>query len=72
MIGAITVPIMVFSIKLLPQIAQLHPEVIEKGGLAPEMGQTLAITVIPVLGLQFLLLYKRYQLAQIKDLIKRN
>ena len=28
-VGAITVPIMVFSIKLLPQIAQLHPEVIE-------------------------------------------
>lgn len=32
-LGACTVPLVVFSIKLLPQFAQLHPQVVENRGL---------------------------------------
>ena len=44
-VGAVTVPLMVFSIRLLPQVHQLHPVVIEKQGLAPEMTYTLLWTL---------------------------
>jgi heme exporter protein C len=35
-ITALSVPLVVYSIRLLPQTDQLHPVVVERGGLAPE------------------------------------
>ncbi len=32
-LGAVSVPVMIFSIKLLPQFEQLHPQVVENRGL---------------------------------------
>ncbi|MCB0335916.1 MAG: cytochrome c biogenesis protein CcsA [Bdellovibrionales bacterium] len=61
--GTIMVPIMVFSIKILPQMKQLHPEVIDKQGLDPRMGFTLAISILACVLLQALLLYVRVRIG---------
>ena len=39
-LGAINVPIVVYSIKLLPRISQLHPQVVENDGLKHAMFKT--------------------------------
>jgi heme exporter protein C len=63
-LGALTVPVMVFSIKLLAQSAQLHPQVIEKrGSLAPEMQTTLILTMIAVALLQAVFLWLRARIG---------
>lgn len=46
-IGAINVPIVVYSIKLLPNIAQLHPQVVENRGLKdPSFQSTMFISML--------------------------
>lgn len=62
-VGAVTVPIMVFSIKLLPQVAQLHPEILEKGGLDPKMKFALFVTMAAIVFLQFLLIWLRARIG---------
>lgn len=64
-VGAVTVPIMVYSIRLLPQVAQLHPVVIEKQGLAPEMAYTLVWTLIALVLFQLVLIVMRARLELI-------
>lgn len=61
--AAVCVPLMVFSIKLLPAVKQLHPEVIERAGLAPSMRIALAVTVLAVFLLQAMLLSLRVRLG---------
>ncbi len=61
-VGAITVPIMVYSIKLLPASKQLHPEVVEKAGLPPVMLYTMCFTILAVIVWQFLLISMRLRL----------
>ncbi len=61
-VGAITVPIMVYSIKLLPASKQLHPEVIEKAGLPPVMLYTMCFSILTVIVLQFLLISMRFRI----------
>jgi heme exporter protein C len=62
-LGAITVPIMIYSIKLLPAAAQLHPQVIETQGLKdPSFILALNITMISVILLATLLVVIRYKL----------
>lgn len=62
-IGAITVPIMVYSIKLLPNIAQVHPEIIEKQGLHPLMLETLFFSIITLVLFTLILLYFRVRIG---------
>jgi len=63
-IGAVTVPIMVYSIKLLPQLHQLHPEVLEKGGLEDSsMKVTFFFTMGAVVFFQFVLVWIRSRLV---------
>lgn len=58
-LGTLTVPIVVFSIKILPHTAQLHPEVIAKGGLHPTMKTVLILSMGAIVLLQFLLVWIR-------------
>ncbi len=63
-LGAITVPLMVYSIKLLPQFAQLHPQVVERGGLHDaSMKHAFAFGSLAVISLQFLLLWIRARIG---------
>ena len=62
-LGAITVPIMIYSIKLLPAAAQLHPQVIESRGLKDSSYIfTLNITMLGCLLLATLLVVIRYKI----------
>jgi len=62
-LGAVMVPIMIYSVKLLPQAAQLHPQVLENRGLQdPSMQLALSITILSVCILQFALLFLRIRL----------
>lgn len=63
-LGAITVPIVVYSIKLLPQVAQLHPQVVENRGLRdPSFQYTLAVATFAMVYLQFFFVYVRARLG---------
>ena len=67
-LGAITVPIMVFSIKLLPAMQQLHPQVVDKpGGLDPMMQKTMFLTMLGLVLLQLVLVYTRFRIELIKE-----
>lgn len=49
-LGAITVPAVIYSVKLLPSSAQLHPQVIEQRGLKdPSFETALLITTIALI-----------------------
>ena len=64
LIGAASVPLVYYSIKLLPQSARLHPEVIEHGGLrAPSYWQAFGISVVGMLCLCALLIWIRYAIG---------
>jgi len=66
-LGAVTVPIVVFSIRLLPQIAQLHPQVIENRGLRdPLFVEAWAVGTIAMVCLQFLLVYMRTRIGMVQ------
>lgn len=58
-VACVSVPLMILSIKLLPAVKQLHPEVIERGGLAAEMKPALFVSMLALLVLQGLLLTLR-------------
>ena len=63
-VGAITVPIVVYSIRLLPQAAQLHPLVVENRGLRePSFEYTLFACMAAIVLLQFLLIWFRTRLG---------
>ena len=62
-VGTLMVPIMVYSIKFWPSLAQLHPEVVAKGGLAPEMKTALMITIGVCLLLTLQILIYRIRLG---------
>jgi heme exporter protein C len=63
-IGAISVPLMVFSIKLLPRTAQLHPQVVEGGGLKdPRMKFAFFFSMVALIVLQFFLVVLRHRIG---------
>ena len=67
-IGAASVPLVYASIKLLPQSARLHPEVIEHGGLKdPSYWQAFGISVVGMLSLCALLVWARYRIGRAED-----
>jgi len=70
-LGAIMVPIMIYSVKLLPQTAQLHPQVLEKRGLQdPDMVFALTIAILSMSLFQFVLLFVRVRLELIRQRIE--
>lgn len=67
-LGAITVPIVIYSIRLLPQMAQLHPRVVENRGVAdPLMRSTLGLTTLAVVMFQFALVYFRTRIGLVRS-----
>ncbi len=67
-IGAASVPLVYLSIKLLPQSARLHPEVIEHGGLRdPSYWQAFTISLAGMLFLCVLLVWLRYRIGCAED-----
>jgi len=67
-LGAASVPLVYLSIKLLPQSARLHPEVIEHGGLRdPSYWQAFGISVVGMLLLGALLIWVRYRIGCAED-----
>lgn len=58
-LGAVTVPIVVYSIKLLPSTLQLHPQVIENRGLNPVFLFPMFFTMFSLVVFQFTLLWLR-------------
>ena len=72
-LGAVSVPLVVFSIKFLPQSARLHPEVIEHGGLKdPSFNQALAISCFALVALAALLVWVRYRLALVDAAVREK
>jgi heme exporter protein C len=63
-VGALTVPLVVFSIKFLPKIAQLHPQVVSEGGLKDSrMLFAFFFTMAALVALQFFMVWLRYQMG---------
>ncbi|MCB9029443.1 MAG: cytochrome c biogenesis protein CcsA [Deltaproteobacteria bacterium] len=67
-ISAINVPIVVFSIKLLPKATQIHPQVVQDRGLRdPSFVYTMLIGMIAMICFQFLLLWVRTKIETVKQ-----
>lgn len=67
-IGAASVPLVYLSIKLLPQSARLHPEVIEHGGLkAPSYWWAFGISVVGMLSLCAVLVWLRFMIGRAEE-----
>jgi heme exporter protein C len=70
-IGAASVPLVYLSIKLLPQSARLHPEVIEHGGLRdPSYWQAFGISLVGMLFLCGLLVWVRYRIGRAEERVR--
>ena len=66
-LSAITVPLVVFSIALLPQFAQLHPQVIGNRGLREHsFVMAMIVSMVALILLQFQLIWLRYRVAVIE------
>jgi hypothetical protein len=65
------VPLVYLSIKLLPQSARLHPEVIEHGGLRdPSYWQAFGISVVGMLSLCAILVWIRYRIGCAEERVR--
>jgi heme exporter protein C len=62
-LGALTVPLVVFSIHLLPQSQQLHPQVVGNRGLAPEFQYAMFVAMASIIALTFLLIWLRTRIG---------
>ena len=62
-VGAVTVPVMVYSIKLLPAFKQAHPQVVAKGGLPEEMLVAMLFVSLSLIILMLTLLVFRLRIA---------
>jgi heme exporter protein C len=68
-LGAVTVPIVVYSIELLPQFQQLHPRVVDQGGLkSPLFKWGLLYATIALLFTESLFIALRYRIGQLTHL----
>lgn len=67
-LSCLTVPVVIYSIKLLPQFQQLHPQVVQKGGLAdPLMRQAFYLGSFTIMSLSIVFLWLRYRIARIEQ-----
>jgi heme exporter protein C len=66
-LGALTVPAVMYSIHLLPQFAQLHPVVVERRGLREESFRTtMMVCMIAMISLSMLLIVVRTKIAELE------
>jgi heme exporter protein C len=66
-ISAVNVPIVIYSIKLLPNIAQLHPVIVEKQGLKdPLFISAMFYCMAGMIVLQFLLILIRWRIGRLE------
>lgn len=66
-LGAITVPAVIYSVKLLPAAAQLHPQVIENRGLKdPSFELALLVTTCALIVFLLFLVFFRVQIETLK------
>ena len=64
-LAAVNIPLVIFSVKLLPQSAQLHPQVLENRGLKdPSYWQAFAISVVALVLLQAVLILLRARVEE--------
>lgn len=71
-LGSASVPLVYFSIKLLPQSARLHPEVIEHGGLkAVSYWWGFGVSTFALLALTATLIWIRYRIGAAEDTLRR-
>lgn len=62
-----TVPVMVYSVQLLPQAEQLHPQVVAKGGFAgPGFLTALLLSMAAMSSLALLLMWVRTRLGELE------
>lgn len=66
-VAAVTVPIVVFSIQMLPQIAQLHPRIVSRGGLRePLFRYVFYLSALSLILLQFYLVFLRARVGMLE------
>lgn len=71
-VGAITVPIVVYSIQLLPASSQLHPRVLEKNGLRdPRFVQAWAVATFALIALHGYLIWIRFRVGMVREGLNR-
>jgi heme exporter protein C len=71
-LGSASVPLVYFSIKLLPQSARLHPEVIEHGGLkAPSYWWGFGVATCAMLALAAVLIWIRYRIGAAEEALRQ-
>jgi heme exporter protein C len=67
-LSSLTVPVVIYSIKLLPQFQQLHPQVVQKGGLTdPLMREAFYTASFTVMGVALVLLWLRYRIVRLEQ-----
>lgn len=67
-LGAVTVPAVWLSVKLLPQVAQLHPQVVETGGLKhPMFKVAMFLTMAALVLFEAVLIVARARIGFLKD-----
>jgi heme exporter protein C len=67
-VSAVTVPLVWYSVKLLPHVAQLHPQVVENRGLKePLFEYTMFVSMISLVLLQALLIWYRARVEILKQ-----
>lgn len=67
-LGAITVPVVVYSVKFLSHVGQLHPVVVENRGLKDPMFQTAFLYCsLTLVLLQFVFIWLRYRVACVES-----
>ena len=72
-LGAITVPIVVYSVKFLSHIGQLHPVVVENRGLKdPRFYLAFAFCSVTLILLQALLVWFRYRVAVVEQEVEKR
>lgn len=72
-IAAILVPVVVYSVKLLPQFAQLHPQVVAERGLKdPRFTTAMLWSSLAVVFSSLVLVWIRMKIARLDNLIKER
>jgi heme exporter protein C len=70
-LGSASVPLVYLSIKLLPQSARLHPEVLEQGGVKDSrFVLALVLSIFALLFLSAVLTWLRYRIARVDHLVR--
>ncbi len=67
-LSAVMVPVVIYSVELLPNTAQIHPEVVGDGGLRdPKFGQTFGVSILALSILSVQLIWFGVMLRSLED-----